>query len=57
MTEKKIEAAIEEIKSLYPESKDASPQATKADLEAWEGLRHATQERDFWEENQTIKSF
>ena len=50
MTEKKIEAAIEEIKSLYPESRDASPQATKADLEAWEGLRHATQERDFWEE-------
>ena len=50
MVEKTITSEIEEIKSLYPESRDASPQATKADLEAWEGLRHATQERDFWEE-------
>jgi predicted phage-related endonuclease len=50
MPEKTIEAAIDEMKSLYPESRDASPQATIADLEAWKGLRHATQKKDFWEE-------
>lgn len=50
MLEKTITSAIDEVKSLYPESRDASPQATKGDLEALEGLRYATQERDCWEE-------
>ena len=50
MTDKKIEAAMDEVKSLYPVSRPISLPAEKTDLEAWQKLHLATQIRDRWEE-------
>ena len=50
MTDKKIETAMDEVKSLYPVSKPISLPTVKTDLEAWQNLHLATQIRDRWEE-------
>ena len=55
MTEKKIEAAIDEIKSLYPTSAPALFQAARRDLDSYKSWCFAMEERDRWDKK--VKTF